>query len=125
MSIKIKVPDGRTISVPTDDLEIAKKSVAQWVKKNPLPEIDRTERAAQLGEEDVSTFGDVLKAPAAGIISAISGAVSLPAELIDLVTLDEGEESIAEGVRDVFDTITPTTRTGLGQGVKFVFQYGV
>ena len=125
MSIKIKIPDGRTISVPTDDLEIAKKSVAQWVKKNPLPEIDRTERAAQLSEEDVSTFGDVLKAPVAGVVSAVSGALSLPAELIDLVSQDEGEASIAEGVRDVFDTITPTTKTGLGQGVKFVTQFVV
>lgn len=59
------------------------------------------------------------------MVSAVSGALSLPAELIDLVSQDEGEASIAEGVRDVFDTITPTTKTGLGQGVKFVTQFVV
>jgi len=125
MSTTITVPDGRKIEIPTDDLEFAKIAAANWVQKNPLPEIDTTQRAAQLGEEDVSTFGDILKAPVAGVVSAISGALSLPAELIDLATLDEGEESLAEGVRDFFDVITPTTKTGAGNAVKFVTQFVV
>ena len=95
----------------------------QIAADNPLPEIDPTQQAAQLGEEDVSTLGDVLKAPVAGLVSAVSGAVSLPAELIDLVSQDEGEASLAEGVRDIFDTITPTTRTGAGKAVKFATQF--
>ncbi|HCT53400.1 MAG TPA: hypothetical protein DF712_13180, partial [Balneola sp.] len=70
MSTTITVPDGRKIEIPTDDLEFAKIAAANWVQKNPLPEIDTTQRAAQLGEEDVSTFGDILKAPVAGVVSA-------------------------------------------------------
>ena len=124
MSLQVKVPDGRTISIPSDDLEMAKVVAVKWAQDNPIPEIDTTELAARLGEEDVSTFGDVLKAPVAGIANAVSGALSLPAELIDLATLDEGEASLAEGVRDIFDTITPTTRTGAGNAVKFLFQFG-
>ena len=121
--MEIQVADGRTIDVDTDDEEVAISVAFKWSNDNPLPEIDPTQQAAQLGEEDVSTLGDVLKAPVAGLVSAVSGAVSLPAELIDLVSQDEGEESLAEGVRDIFDTITPTTRTGAGKAVKFATQF--
>ena len=97
----------------------------QIAADNPPPEIDPTQQAAQLGEEDVSTLGDVAKGIVAGPIDAIAGLVSLPAELIDLVSQDEGEESLAEGVRDVFDVITPTTRTGAGKAAKFITQFVV
>ena len=126
MSLLIKVPDGRSIEVPTDDLEIAKKTAAGWVKDNPISEIEASERidkAAQIGDEDVSTLGDVTKGIVAGPISAVAGLISLPAELIDLVSQDEGEEGLAQGVRDVFDTITPTTRTGAGNAAKFITQF--
>ena len=125
MSITIQVPDGRRVELPTDDLEVAKKAAANWAVKNPAPEIDTTELAARLDEEDVSTLGDMAKGIPAGILGAIEGVITLPAELIDYATLDEGEESIAEGIRDVFDTITPTTRTGAGNAVKFVTQFVV
>jgi len=121
--LEIQVADGRTIDVDTDDEEVAISVAFKWSNDNPLPEIDTTQQAAQLGEEDVSTLGDVLKAPVAGVVSAVSGALSLPAELIDLVSQDKGEASLAEGVRDIFDTITPTTRTGAGKAVKFATQF--
>ena len=43
----------------------------QIAADNPLPEIDPTQQAAQLGEEDVSTLGDVLKAPVAGLTPSL------------------------------------------------------
>ena len=120
---KVAGPDGQTYEVegPEDATEdqVIGYVRRQIAKDNPIPD----ERAAQLGEEDVSTLGDILKAPVAGVVSAVSGALSLPAELIDLLSQDEGEESLAEGVRDIFDTITPTTRTGAGKAVKFATQF--
>ena len=128
MSLLIQVPDGRSIEIPTDDLESAKKAAARWALQNPRPEIeaiDPTERAAQLGDEDVSTLGDIPKGVVAGMVGMVSGAVSLPGDLIDLVSQDEGEESIGQGIRDVFDVITPTTRTGAGKAAKFITQFVV
>ena len=123
MALTVKVPDGRTIKVPSDDREEASQIALDNAKKNPLPERDTTPLAAQLGEEDISTFGDIVKAPVAGVLGTLEGIVSLPAELIDWPTLDEGEVSVAETVRDAFDYITPTTRTGAGKAVKFVTQF--
>ena len=125
MSFKVKVPDGRIIEVRTDDPDSAKNVALTWASKNPLPEIDSTERAAQLGEEDISTFGDMLKGVPAGVINSLAGVASFPAELIDLVSLDEGEESVAENVRSAFEYITPTTKTTAGNAVKFITQFVV
>ena len=123
--MKIKVADGRTVDVDTEDLETAKSAAFKWYNENPLPEIDATQEAAQLQDEDVSTFGDILKAPVAGVVQAVSGALSLPAELIDYASRDADDvgPGIADDIRDVFDTITPTTRTGAGNAVKFVTQF--
>ena len=55
--------------------------------------------------------------------SAISGVAALPAELIDLATLEEGEESTAQAVTDFFDKFTPDTNTGAGEAVKFMTQF--
>jgi hypothetical protein len=123
MSITIQVPDGRIVELPTDDLEVAKKAAANWAVQNPAPEIDRTAPAAQLGEEDVSTLGDIAKGVPAGLIGTLQGLVSFPAELIDYATLDKGEVSAAETVRDFFEPITPTTKTTAGNAVKFMTQF--
>lgn len=126
--MEIKVADGRVVDVDTDDEEVAISAAFKWYNENPLPEIeaiDPAERAAQLGDEDVSTLGDVARGIVAGPIDAVAGLISLPGELIDLVSQDEGEGSVAQGVRDVFDVITPTTRTGAGKAAKFITQFVV
>ena len=84
MSLVVRVPDGRTIRVPTDDQEEATQIALDYAKKNP-----RIQRGAQLGEEDVNVFGDVARGVGAGVVQAAAGVASLPAELIDLATLDE------------------------------------
>lgn len=116
--MQVRVPDGRIISVPTEDIETAKKVAIRFAQENP-----RIQRGAQLGEEDVNVFGDVARGVGAGVVQAAAGVASLPAELIDLATLDEGEESAAEAVTDFFDKFTPDTHTGAGEAVKFMTQF--
>ena len=116
--MQVRVPDGRIISVPTEDIETAKKVAIRFAQENP-----RIQRGAQLGEEDVSVMGDLIRAPVAGLVQAAAGVASLPAELIDLATLDEGEESTAQAVTDFFDKFTPDTHTGAGEAVKFMTQF--
>jgi len=118
LSTTINLPDGRRITVPVDDIELAKKIAVKYSIDNP-----RIQRGAQLGDEDVSVFGDVARGVGAGVVQAVAGVAALPAELIDLATLDEGEESVAESVDEFFDKFTPETYTGAGEAVKFMTQF--
>jgi len=118
LSTTINLPDGRSLTVPTDDLELAKKIAVKYAIDNP-----KIDRGAELGEEDVSVMGDLIRAPVAGLVQAAAGVASLPAELIDLATLEEGEESTAQAVTDFFDKFTPDTHTGAGEAVKFMTQF--
>ena len=94
MPTTINLPDGRSLTLPTDDLELAKKVAVKYAIDNP-----KIERGAELGEEDVSVLG-VARGPGAGLVQAAAGVASLPAELIDLATLEEGEESTAQAVNN-------------------------
>ena len=114
----VKLYDGRSIDVPTDDADKAKLIAARWAKENP-----QVERGAQLGEEDVSTLGDIARGVGAGLVGAAEGIVSLPAQLTDLAT--DPEESNAEAVREFFGQFKPTTSTTLGEAAKFITQFAV
>ena len=118
MSTTINLPDGRSLTLPTDDLELAKKVAVKYAIDNP-----KIDRGAELGEEDVSVMGDLIRGPVAGLVQAAAGVAALPAELIDLATLEEGEESTAQAVTDFFDKFTPDTHTGAGEAVKFMTQF--
>ena len=118
MPLVVRVPDGRTIRVPTEDQEEATQIALDYAKKNP-----RIQRGAQLGDEDVRVFGDVARGVGAGLVQAVGGVAALPAELIDLATLEEGEDSAAESVDKFFDKLTPETRTGAGEAVKLMTQF--
>ena len=114
----IKLYDGRSIDVPTDDVDKAKLVAARWAKENPV-----VERGAQLGEEDISALGDIGRGIGAGLVGAVEGIASLPAELADLAT--DPEESNAEAVREFFGQYKPTTSTTLGEAAKFITQFAV
>ena len=90
--MKVAVPDGsgRVIEVLTDDKEYAKKRAAEWAKENPF-----VERGAKLGEEDVSALGDIPRGIGAGLVSAVEGIATLPAEIVDAIT-DSEESSAAQ-----------------------------
>ena len=85
----VRLPDGRSIDIPTDDVEVAKNAAASWAKDNPF-----VERGAQLGEEDISAVGDVLRGVGAGLVGAVEGIATLPTEAFDFITgSEEGSKS--------------------------------
>ena len=116
--ITINLPDGRSINIDTDDKDVALSAAKKYISKNPV-----TERGAELGEEDVSTLGDIARGVGAGLVGTVEGIASLPAELADLVT--DPEESNAEAVREFFGQYKPTTSTTLGEAAKFITQFAV
>ena len=116
--MKVAVPDGsgRVIEVLTDDKEYAKKRAAEWAKENPF-----VERGAKLGEEDVSALGDIPRGIGAGLVSAVEGIATLPAEIVDAIT--DSEESSAAQIRSFFDKYKPETSTGVGEAARFITQF--
>ena len=116
--ITVRLPDGRSVNVNTDDQKVARSTAQKYLDENPL-----VERGAQLGEEDVSALGDIGRGIGAGVVGAVEGVASLPAELIDYAT--DAEESNAEAVRDFFSQYKPTTYTTLGEAAKFITQFAV
>ena len=71
MSTTINLPDGRSLTLPTDDLELAKKVAVKYAIDNP-----KIDRGAELGEEDVSVMGDLIRAPVAGLVQAAAELLS-------------------------------------------------
>ena len=64
--IRVKLPDGRSHLVDTDDESVAQKEAREFYKNNPEP----LQRGAQFGEEDVSVLGDMARGIGAGAIGA-------------------------------------------------------
>jgi DNA-binding transcriptional regulator YhcF (GntR family) len=109
----VAVPDGsgRTVNVRTNDPEYAARRAAEWAAENPP-----IERGAQLGEEDISATGDVLRGVGAGLVSAAEGISTLPFELA-------GSEEDAQQIRDFFAKYKPETSTELGKAARFIAQF--
>ena len=114
--IRVKLPDGRSVPVNTDDPEVARKTAQEYLDKNPL-----IERGAQLGEEDISAVGDVLRGVGAGLVGAVEGIATLPTEAFDFIT--GSEEGSTEELRRFFDKYKPETTTGLGEASRFITQF--
>jgi hypothetical protein len=112
----VRLPDGRSIDIPTDDVEVAKNAAASWAKDNPF-----VERGAQLGEEDISAVGDVLRGVGAGLVGAVEGIATLPTEAFDFIT--GSEEGSTEELRRFFNKYKPETTTGLGEASRFITQF--
>ena len=72
--ITVNLPDGRSVNVNTDDQAVARNTAQKYLDENPL-----VERGAQLGEEDVSAFGDIARGVGAGLVGTVEGIASLPA----------------------------------------------
>ena len=115
--IPVRLPDGRTVNINTDDPEQAKIGAAKYYNKT------RQVQATDLEESEVSSTGDVFRGIGAGAVSAVEGLSSLPAELIDYVS--GGETSQAEKVRDFYGKIKPETYTGFGEAAKFITQFAL
>ena len=63
--ITVRLPDGRSVNVNTDDQKVARSTAQKYLDENPL-----VERGAQLGEEDVSALGDIGRGIGAGVVGA-------------------------------------------------------
>ena len=116
--IRVRLPNGRSVPVNTDDESVARRTAQRYLDENPL-----VERGAQLGEEDISALGDIGRGIGAGLVGAAEGLASLPAELIDYTT--DADESKAAAVREFFGQYKPTTSTTLGEVAKFITQFAV
>ena len=74
--IRVRLPDGRSVPVNTDDPDVARKTAQKYLDENPL-----IERGAQLGEEDVGAIGDIGRGIGAGVVDAASAIATLPSQL--------------------------------------------
>ena len=116
----VPVPDGsgRVIEVLTDDPIYASQRAREWAAENPS-----VERGAELGEEDVSAFGDVFRGVGAGLVGALEGISTLPTELADAIT--DSDENSSQVIREFFDKYKPETSTGIGEAARFITQFAV
>ena len=116
--IRVRLPDGRSVSVNTDDSDIARRTAQEYLDENPL-----IERAAQLGEEDVSAMGDILRGVGAGLVGTVEGISTLPVEIYEAIS--GSEEGSSEELRKFFAKYKPDTSTGVGEAAKFITQFAV
>ena len=111
--IRVRLPDGRSVPVNTDDPDVARKTAQKYLDENPL-----IERGAQLGEEDVGAIGDIGRGIGAGVVDAASAIATLPSQLT-------GDQESEEELRKFFDKYRPEVHTDLGKAVKFITQFAV
>ena len=113
----VSVPDGsgRTIEVRSEDSEYAQQRAAEWGYENPI-----IERGAQLGEEDISAFGDAVSAVGAGVVNIGEGLATIPSDF-----LGYGDEQDRQEVVSFFAKYRPEVHTELGEAVKFITQFGL
>ena len=104
--IPVRLPDGRTVNINTDDPEQAKIGAAKYYNKT------RQVQATDLEESEVSSTGDVFRGIGAGAVSAVEGLSSLPCGgLIDYNCQDRRNKAKAEKVRDFYGKIKTRPRT--------------
>ena len=114
----VRLPDGRRIDIPTDDIDVAKNAAASWAKDNPF-----VPRGAELGEEDISAVGDIVRGVGAGLVGAVEGISTLPVEAYEAIS--GSDEGSSEELRKFFAKYKPETSTGLGEAAKFITQFAV
>ncbi len=116
--IKVRLPDGRSVKVDTEDESVARQKAQVFYDNNPMS----VERGAQLGEEDVSVAGEIARGVGSGLVGAVEGLSSLPAELVDYFSDDSNQ---AEKVREFYAQFKPSTSTTAGEAAKFITQFAV
>ncbi len=116
--IKVRLPDGRSVKVDTEDESVARQKAQVFYDNNPMP----VERGAQFGEEDVSVAGEIARGVGSGLVGAVEGLSSLPAELVDYFSDDSNQ---AEKVREFYAQFKPSTSTTAGEAAKFITQFAV
>ena len=116
--IRVRLPDGRSVPVNTDDPDVARRTAQKYLDNNPL-----VPRGAELGEEDVSAVGDIVRGIGAGLVGTVEGISTLPVEAYEAIS--GSEEGSSEELRKFFAKYKPETSTGLGEAAKFITQFAV
>ena len=116
--ITVKISDGRSVQIDTDDKDVAISAAQKYLKNNPF-----IPRGAQLGEEDVSAVGDILRGIGAGLVGTVEGISTLPVEVYEAIS--GSEEGSSEELRKFFAKYKPDTSTGVGEAAKFITQFAV
>jgi len=105
----VQLPDGRRINIPTDDIDVAKNAAASWAKDNPF-----VPRGAELGEEDISAVGDIVRGVGAGLVGTVEGISTLPVEVYEAIS--GSDEGSSEELRKFFAKYKPENFNGFGRG---------
>ena len=116
--ITVNLSDGRSVQIDTDDEDVAISAAQKYLKNNPL-----VPRGAELGEEDVSAVGDIVRGIGAGLVGTVEGISTLPVEAYEAIS--GSEEGSSEELRKFFAKYKPETSTGLGEAAKFITQFAV
>jgi len=116
--ISVKLPDGRVVPVDTDNADVARRTAQKYLDNNPF-----VPRGAELGEEDISAVGDIVRGVGAGLVGAVEGISTLPVEAYEAIS--GSDEGSSEELRKFFAKYKPETSTGLGEAAKFITQFAV
>ena len=88
--IKVRLPDGRSVKVDTEDESVARQKAQVFYDNNPMP----VERGAQLGEEDVSAAGEIARGVGAGLVGGVEGLSSLPEQITKQNSPNDGSYNL-------------------------------
>jgi len=78
-------------------------------------------QAQARNQEDVSTFGDIGRGIASGVVAIPQGLAELGSSVYDLLS----DEDTTKNVTEFFEQYRPETKTGVGNFFKYATQFGI
>lgn len=105
----VTLSDGTNVFIDSNDPEEIKRKVASFQQRKSE------------GRSSTSTLANIGKAPFAGVIGAVQGAVTLPTTGLDLLF----NTDVTDGVNEFFETVKPDVEGTAGKTVEMIFQFGV
>ena len=103
----VKLPNGTQLFVDSDDPEEIRKATEKSKKRS--------------SGDSGSGLGEIGKAPIAGVIGAVQGAVTLPTTVADFVF----DTDVTDNVNEFFESVKPDVKGTAGKTVEMLFQFGV
>ena len=105
----VRLPDGTNTFVDSNDPEEISKQIAE------------TQKRKSRGRSSASTLANIGKAPFAGVIGAVQGAVTVPTTGLDLLFNTDATDNVNE----FFEAVKPDVEGTAGKTVEMLFQFGV
>ena len=101
---------------------MAQSLFEELIAIDPYKDIDQTEYVDPKGETGIQDYLlDIIRAPVGGISDAIQGLIQLGALPLDYAL----DTNMSEKITNFFDEYTPDARTGLGEVVQTLVQFGL